>query len=119
MQVKLEDVLRTVEEQLGRSVVNLLVVRGLVMKKLPMAETRDGDPKFKFVLGFEHTKSMFVCARGDMAVELDDDLSEGDVVRVIGKLHTAHWEDDGEKRDTFECHSYSVEIIKPEKKIYS
>lgn len=111
--------LTTVEEQLGRSVANMLVVRGLVMKKLPMGETRSGDPKFKFVLGFEHKKSMFVCAIGSMATQLEADLNEGDVVRVIGKLHTAHWEEDGEKRDTFECHSYSVELIKPDTKVYS
>lgn len=89
------------------------------MKKLPMTETKRGDDKFKFVLGFEHTKSMFVCARGDMARSLEEDLEEGDVVRVIGKLHTAHWEDDGEMHDTFECHSYAVELIKPEKEIYT
>lgn len=88
-----------------------MVIQGIVMNVLPMGKTRSGEPKLKFVLGFDKTKSLFICTKGKLAETMDKELAIGDIVRVVGRFHTAHWEENGEKRDAYECHALDIEWV--------
>jgi len=105
----LRDIISKVEKNSNFHITNIIVLDGIVIGKMDLNKTRNGNPKFKFVLGFENNKAIICSTRNDLAISSYENLKEMDRVRVIGKFHTASWEEDGEIKDAFEIRVEEIE----------